>query len=137
MDKKHGETKQDLVNFFKESDFVFTEYGDYESNIRAMSDAVQYMWRDWYIEEMWPVLSDDWLYSIADYYDDIVKDVIVFETEIHWNYMQSPEEIADYMWNLNERYLYVKEKYESMYNSRQLLQKLFNLFKKRNDEWND
>ena len=137
MDKKHGETKQDLVNFFKESDFVFTEYWDYESNIRAMSDAVQYMWRDWYIEEMWPVLSDDWLYSIADYYDSIVKDVIVFETEIHWNYMQSPEEIADYMFILNERYEDARRQYESMYTVSECFKKIFSLFKNNKDEWND
>lgn len=137
MAEKHWETKQDLVNFFKESDFVFTEYGDYECNVRAMSDAVQFMWRSWYIEEMQPALSDDCWYAIADYYDDIVKDVIVFDTEIHWNYMMSPEEIADYMLALNERYEIVREKYESMYTVSQCFKKIFSLFKKQQDEWNN
>ena len=137
MAEKHWETKQDLVNFFKESDFVFTEFGDYETNVGCMVDAVQYMWRDWYIEEMWPAFCDDCAYIMADYYDDIVKDVIVFDTEIHWNYMQSPEEIADYMWILNECYLNVKEKYESMYTVSQCFKKIFSLFKKQQDEWNN
>ena len=137
MAEKHWETKQDLVNFFKESDFVFTEYWDYECNVRAMSDAVQFMWRSWYIEEMQPALSDDCWYAIADYYDDIVKDVIVFDTEIHWNYMMSPEEIADYMLALNDRYEMVKEKYENMYTVSQCFKKIFSLFKKQQDEWNN
>lgn len=129
MAKENAKTKKDLVKFFKDSDFVFTEFWDYESNIRAMSDAVQFMWRDWYLEEMWPALSDDCWYAIADYYDDIVKDVIVFETEIHWNYMMSPEEIADYMWILNERYEDTRKEYESMYTVSQCFQKIFSLFK--------
>lgn len=129
VERKHWKTKQDLVNFFKDSDFVFTEFWDYESNIGAMSDAVSFMWRDWYLEEMWPALSDDWWYAIADYYDDIVKDVIVFETEIHWNYMMSPEEIADYMWILNERYEDTKKEYENMYTVSQCFKKIFSLFK--------
>lgn len=137
MAEKHWETKQDLVNFFKESDFVFTEFGDYETNVRCMVDAVQYMWRSWYLEEMWPAFSDDCMYIMADYYDDIVKDVIVFDTEIHWNYMMSPEEIADYMLALNDRYEIVREKYESMYTVSQCFKKIFSLFKKQQDEWND
>ncbi len=137
MVEKHWETKQDLVNFFKESDFVFTEFGDYETNVRCMVDAVQYMWRNWYIEEMWPAFSDDCMYIMADYYDDIVKDVIVFDTEIHWNYMMSAEEIADYMLVLNDRYEMVREKYESMYTVSQCFKKIFSLFKKQQDEWNN
>lgn len=130
VEKKHWETKEDLVAFFKDSGFVFTEEWDYETNIRCMVDAISYMWRSWYIEEMWPAFSDDCMYMIADYYDDIVKDVIVFETEIHWNFMLSAEEIADYMWMMNERYELVKDKYESMYTVKQMLQKIFNLFTK-------
>ena len=129
MVKENAKTKKDLVKFFKDSDFVFTEFWDYESNIRAMSDAVSFMWRDWYLEEMWPALSDDCWYAIADYYDDIVNDVIVFETEIHWNYMMSPEEIADYMWILNERYEDTRKEYESMYTVSQCFKKIFSLFK--------
>lgn len=130
MVKENAKTKKDLVKFFKDSDFVFTEFWDYESNIGAMSDAVSFMWRGWYLEEMWPALSDDCWYAIADYYDDIVKDVIVFETEIHWNYMMSPEEIADYMWILNERYEDTKKQYESMYTVSQCFKKIFSLFTK-------
>jgi protoheme ferro-lyase len=61
---------------------------------------------------------------MADYYDDIVKDVIVFDTEIHWNYM----------WILNERYHAVKDKYENMYTVSQCFKKIFSLFKKQQDE---
>jgi hypothetical protein len=63
-----------------------------------------------------------------------VKDVIVFDTEIHWNYMMSPEEIADYMLALNDRYEIVREKYESMYTVSQCFKKIFSLFKKQQDE---
>ena len=129
VDKKHWETKADLISFFKDSDFVFTEQWDYETNVWCMVDAISYMNRDWYIEEMWPAFSDDGLYIMADYYDDIVKDVIVFDTEIHWNYMQSPEEIADYMWILNERYKDTKKEYESMYTVSECFKKIFSLFK--------
>ena len=134
---KEQKTREDLIKFFKDSDFVFTEYGDYECNVGAMSDAVQFMWRSWYIEEMQPALSDDCWYAIADYYDDIVKEVIVFETEIHWNYQLSAEEIADYMLALNDRYHIVKDKFESMYTVEQCFKKIFSLFKKQQDEWND
>lgn len=130
MVEKHWKTKQDLVDFFKDGDFVFTELWDFDANVEAMVDAISYMWRDWYIEKMWPVFCDDCDYIMADYYDDIVKDVIVFDTEIHWNYMMSAEEIADYMWTLNERYEMVKEKYESMYTISQCVKKIFSLFKK-------
>ena len=130
MAEKHWETKQDLVKFFKDSDFVFDEQWDYETNIRCMVDSISFMWRSWYLEEMWPAFSDDCMYIVADYYDDIVKDVIVFDTEIYWNYMRLPEEIADYMWNMNERYELVKEKYEDMYTVSQCIKKIFSLFKK-------
>lgn len=130
-------TRKDLVQYFKDSDFEFTEFWDYERNLWAMSWAVQFMWRDWYIEEMQPTLNYDCWYAVADYYDDIVKDVIVFETEIHRKFQMSPEEVAEYLWNMNERYKDVRKKYESMYNARQLLKKLFKLFKNRKDEWNN
>ena len=130
MAEKHWETKQDLVKFFKDSDFVFDEQWDYETNIRCMVDSISFMWRSWYLEEMWPAFSDDCMYIVADYYDDIVNDVIVFDTEIYWNYMRLPEEIADYMWNMNERYELVKEKYEDMYTVSQCIKKIFSLFKK-------
>lgn len=122
-------TKKDLVEFFKTSNFVFTEYWDYVHNIRAMSDAVQFMWRSWYIEEMQPALSDDCAYCIADYYDTITKDVIVFDTEIQWRFQMSPEEVADYLWMMNERYEDTKRKYESMYTVSECFKKIFNLFK--------
>jgi hypothetical protein len=43
--------------------------------------------------------------------------------------MMSPEEIADYMWILNERYEDTKKEYESMYTVSQCFKKIFSLFK--------
>lgn len=129
MVKENTKTKADLIWFFKDSDFVFTEYGDYETNVRCMVDAISYMWWNWYIERMWQVFTDDCDYIMADYYDDVVDDVIVFDTEIHWNYMMSAEEIADYMWTLNERYEDAKKQYESMYTVSECFKKILNLFK--------
>lgn len=121
-------TREDLVQYFKDSDFVFTEYWDYECNVKAMSDAVQFMWWNRYIEEMQPALSDDCWYAVADYYDDIVKDVIVFDTEIHWNFQMSPEEVADYLIMMNDRYEEIKKNYESMYTVSECFKKIFRLF---------
>lgn len=130
MEKEKTLTKKDLVKYLKDSDFVFTEFGDYETNVRVMADAVQFMWRDWYIEEMWSACSyDDCGYPVADYYDDIVKDVIVFDTDIYWKFQMSPEELADYLWNMNERYKDAKANYESMYTISECFKKIFSLFK--------
>jgi hypothetical protein len=43
MEKEKTLTKKDLVKYLKDSDFVFTEFGDYETNVRVMADAVQFM----------------------------------------------------------------------------------------------
>ena len=122
-------TKEELVQFIKDSKFDFSEWWDYESNISAMSDAVQFMRRDWYIEEMQPACTDGCLYAVADYYDMDVKDVIVFDTEILWHNQTSAEEVADYLIQLNERYKDVITKYKSMYWIFDNIKKLFNLFK--------
>ena len=80
-----------------------------------MSDAVQFMNWSRYIEEMQPALSYDCSYPIADYYDTLCKDVIVFDTEIHWNFWMSIEEVADYILVMNDRYELVRNKYARMF----------------------
>lgn len=122
-------TKEDLVQFIKDSEFDFSEWWDYVTNIGIMSDAVQFMNRDWYIEEMQPACVDGCAYAVADYYDRDVKDVIVFDTEIWRRNQMSPEEVAEYLWRMNERYKDVRTKYKSMYWIFDNIKKLFNLFK--------
>lgn len=99
-----------------------------------MADAVQFMWRDWYIEEMQPACSDDCVYAVADYYDKDVKDVIVFDTEIWRRNQMSPEEVAEYLWRMNERYKDVRAKYKSMYWIFDNIKKLFRLFKENEND---
>ena len=113
--KETQKTKEDLMKFLEEAWFVLGEAWDYVTNLRAMSDAVQFMNWSRYIEEMQPALSDDCLYPVADYYDTLCTDVIVFDTEIHWNFWMSIEEVADYILTMNERYELVKNKYARMF----------------------
>lgn len=130
MEKKNTEkTMEDLIKFVENENFVYWDFGDYERNVRIMSDAVQLMWWSWYIEEMWPALDESSLYCVADYYDSIVNDVIVFDTEIRWNFQMSAQEVAEYLWNMNERYEDVRKKYESMYTASQIIKQIKTLFK--------
>ena len=121
-------TLKDLIKFVQGSEFVYWDFWDYDSNVSVYVDAVRHMWRDRYIESMWNAFWDDSDYLIADYYDDIVNDVIVFDTEIHWNFMESAQEVAEYLWNLNELYKSKKKQYESYYTVNQSLTKIFRLF---------
>lgn len=131
MEKKNTmKTKEDLVKFLEEGEFITWETYDYECNARLMADAVQFMWRSWYLEEMQPVMSDDCSYMVADYYDDVLHDVIVYETEIYWNHRDTVEEVADYLIQMNERYHYVKEKYSDLYETKEIIKKIFSSFKK-------
>ena len=122
-------TLEDLKCFIQDSEFVYGDFWDYEKNVRVYVDAVSFMNRDWYIESMWSAIYRSDSYTIADYYDDIVNDVIVFDTEIHWNFMNSAQEVAEYLWNMNERYKDTKNEYESMYTVSQCFKKIFSLFK--------
>lgn len=121
-------TLEDLKVFIENSDFVYWDYWDFDSNVETYVEAIRHMWRDRYIESMWNAVYDDSSYIVADYYDDIVKDVIVFDTEIHWNFMNSAQEVAEYLWNLNELYEDKKKQYESYYTVNQSLTKIFRLF---------
>ena len=122
-------TLEDLKAFITESWFVYWDSWDFETNVRVYVDAINFMDWNWYIESMWNAIYWDDSYIIADYYDDIVKDVIVFDTEIHWNFMNSAQEVAEYLWNLNELYEDTKKQYESMYTVSQCFKTIFNLFK--------
>lgn len=121
-------TLEDLKAFVKDSEFVYGDFWDFETNVRVYVDAISFMNWSWYIESMWNAIYWEDSYIIADYYDDIVKDVIVFDTEIHWNFMNSAQEVAEYLWNLNELYEDKKKQYESYYTVNQSLTKIFRLF---------
>lgn len=131
MAKEHWKTIEDIVKFIESNEvaFVYWDYGDYEINTRIMWDIISYMWRDWYLEELHQPDSYWWAeFLCADYYDDVVKDVICFDTDIYWRFQNSAQEVADYMWNMNERYKDTKRQYESMYTISECFKKIFSLF---------
>lgn len=127
MEKENiTKTREDLVKFITEKEFVLGDYWFFDTNVRVLADAVQFMQRDWYIEWMWTADFEEW-YQVADYYDDIVHDVIVFDTEVHWNYFDTAEQVADYLYDLNAKYEYTKTKYEEMYTIAEAFKKIFRL----------
>lgn len=127
MEKDNAtKTRQDLVNYITNEWFVFGDFWDFDTNIKVLANAVQFMQRDWYIEWMWTADFEEW-YQVADYYDDIVHDVIVFETEIHWNFFDKAEDVANYLYDLNARYENTKTKYEEMYTIAEAFKKIFRL----------
>jgi hypothetical protein len=54
MEKDNAtKTRQDLVNYITNEWFVFGDFWDFDTNIKVLANAVQFMQRDWYIEWMW------------------------------------------------------------------------------------
>lgn len=136
MPKAKHDTKEatikSIVEFIENHEwkFVYGDYWDYIVNIKILWDIIQNQSWWWYLEEL-HVPECDWgsEFVCADYYDSILNDVIAFDTDIMWRFYESPKEVAEYMYNLNERYEDSRKKYESMYTAYQCIQKILSLFK--------
>lgn len=137
MEKEHWKTIEDIVKFVEGNEvaFVYWDFGDYEVNTRVMWDIISYMWRDWYLEELHQPDSYWWAeFLCADYYDNELKDVICFDTDIYWRFQNSAQEVAEYMWSLNERYKDVKERYHKMFVMERTFKDFLDLLKNNKHE---